>query len=273
MKASRPHDESVVKLLKDDHEFAAVYLAAALDEADQPGGQYALLSALRQIAEAQGMGRVAKRAGIPRESLYRALSPRGNPTLKTLLSLLNAVGLRLGVFERESVIRECVLRVIQTWSALEPTDPKQPSKNTLDDSVDDAARTLIEDFCLRQDLGQPQSPESLGWLAEALSRILEHKDPLHSLGLMARPSSRPVDTQTAFDSTIWVRCAEALGYSRAEAIARAAETFAKDIKTVERYRKVRAERATEEIAELAVWQRYFSKVGRKPLPPAKKDEK
>ena len=96
MKASRPHDETVVKLLKDDPEFAAVYLAAALDEADQPGGQSVLLAALRQIAEAQGMASVAERAGMPRESLYRALSPRGNPTLKTLLALLNATGLRLG---------------------------------------------------------------------------------------------------------------------------------------------------------------------------------
>ena len=97
MKASRAHDETVVDLLKADPEFAGVYLAAALDEAGQPGGQNALLAALRQIAEAQGMASVAERAGIPRESLYRALSPRGNPTLKTLLALLNATGLRLGV--------------------------------------------------------------------------------------------------------------------------------------------------------------------------------
>lgn len=97
MKASRPHDDLVVDLLKSDPEFAAVYLAAALEEADKPGGQIALLAALRHIAEAQGMASVAERAGIPRESVYRALSPRGNPTLKTLLALLSATGLRLGV--------------------------------------------------------------------------------------------------------------------------------------------------------------------------------
>ena len=97
MKSSRPHDETAVRLLKDDPEFAAVYLAATLDESDQLGGQYALLAALRQIAQAQGMASVAERAGIPRESLYRALSPLGNPTLKTLLALLHATGLRLGV--------------------------------------------------------------------------------------------------------------------------------------------------------------------------------
>ena len=97
MKSSRPHDETAVRLLKDAPEFAAVYLAATLDESDQLGGQYALLAALRQIAQAQGMASVAERAGIPRESLYRALSPRGNPTLKTMLALLHATGLRLGV--------------------------------------------------------------------------------------------------------------------------------------------------------------------------------
>jgi probable addiction module antidote protein len=97
MKASRPHDETVVDMLKADPEFAAVYLAAALEEAEQPGGQSALLAALRQIAEAEGIGRVAERAGLPRESVYRALSPRGNPTLKTLLALLHVIGLRLAV--------------------------------------------------------------------------------------------------------------------------------------------------------------------------------
>ncbi len=48
MKASRPHDETVVDLLKADPEFAA------LDEAEQAGGQTALLAALRQIDKAQG---------------------------------------------------------------------------------------------------------------------------------------------------------------------------------------------------------------------------
>ena len=75
---NRPHDAAVVELLKADPEFANEYLAAAL-EADEPGGQPALLAALRHVAEAQGMAAVAERAGIPRESLYRALGPKGNP--------------------------------------------------------------------------------------------------------------------------------------------------------------------------------------------------
>lgn len=96
-KTSRPHDDAVVELLRADPDFADEYLTAALEEADQAGGRQALLAALRHVAEAQGMAAVAERAGIPRESLYRALSPRSNPTIKTLLAVLGAVGLKLGV--------------------------------------------------------------------------------------------------------------------------------------------------------------------------------
>ena len=91
------HDDIVVTMLKADPDFVDAYLAAALDESDLPGGQSALLAALRHIAEAQGMASVAERAGIPRESLYRALSPKGNPTVKTLLAVLGAAGLHFSV--------------------------------------------------------------------------------------------------------------------------------------------------------------------------------
>ncbi len=97
---SRPHDQTVIDMLRADPEFMNDYLAVALDEIEQPGGQTALLAALRHIAEAQGMADVAKKAGIPRESLYRALSPKGNPTIKTLLAVINGVGLRLSVSRR-----------------------------------------------------------------------------------------------------------------------------------------------------------------------------
>ncbi len=95
--ASRPHDEAVVELLREDPAFADEYLAVALEEADEAGGQEALLRALRHVAEAQGMAKIAERAGLPRESLYKSLSAKGNPTLKTLLAVLNAAGLRLSV--------------------------------------------------------------------------------------------------------------------------------------------------------------------------------
>jgi probable addiction module antidote protein len=101
MKAARPHDDEMVELLREDPAFADEYLAAALEEADEPGGRQCLLRALRHVAQAQGMEEVAERAGLRRESLYRALSPKGNPTLETLLAVLSAAGLRLAVARRE----------------------------------------------------------------------------------------------------------------------------------------------------------------------------
>ena len=95
--AQRSNDAAMVELLKDDPDFADAYLAAALEDVEAEGGQAALLMALRHVAEAQGMAAVAERAGMPRESLYRALSPKGNPTIKTLMAVLNAAGLQLAV--------------------------------------------------------------------------------------------------------------------------------------------------------------------------------
>jgi DNA-binding phage protein len=60
-KAGRSHDEVVVDMLRADPEFADAYLAAALEETEQPGGHQAMLTALRHTAEAQGMANVAKK--------------------------------------------------------------------------------------------------------------------------------------------------------------------------------------------------------------------
>lgn len=94
-KASISHDEAMIRELRDNPEFAAEYLRAALEDDDEPG---VLLIALRHIAEARGgIAKVAKAAGIERESLYRALSLRGNPRLSTLVAVIRAVGLKLTV--------------------------------------------------------------------------------------------------------------------------------------------------------------------------------
>lgn len=92
--ASVSHDEALVRELREDPVFAAKYLQAAMEDTEEPA---VLLIALRHVSEAYGMTEVAKAAGIKRESLYRALSPKGNPTLKTLMAVLKAVGLRLAV--------------------------------------------------------------------------------------------------------------------------------------------------------------------------------
>lgn len=95
------HHEAEVAELQADRELAVEYLKAAMESLDNPNDRAAGLVALRTVAEAYGgLGAVAAEAGISRESLYRALSPKGNPTLKTLLAVLKTVGMRLSV-ERE----------------------------------------------------------------------------------------------------------------------------------------------------------------------------
>jgi probable addiction module antidote protein len=78
-KSSISHDEAMVRQLREDPDFAAEYLKAALEDADEPR---VLLVALRRVGEARGgIAKLAKAAGVERESLYRALSVHGNPRL------------------------------------------------------------------------------------------------------------------------------------------------------------------------------------------------
>jgi probable addiction module antidote protein len=93
-KTSISHDQAMIRRIRKDPDFAAEYLKAALEDADEPR---VLLMALRHVAQARGIARIAKAAGIERESLYRALSARGNPRLSTLYAVAKAVGLRLTV--------------------------------------------------------------------------------------------------------------------------------------------------------------------------------
>lgn len=97
-KSSISHHDTEIAELRGDRELAAEYLKAAMESLDNPEDRAAGLLALRTVAEAYGgLGAVATEAGISRESLYRALSPKGNPTLKTLLAVLKTVGMRLSV--------------------------------------------------------------------------------------------------------------------------------------------------------------------------------
>lgn len=93
-RASASHEEAIVRRLRQDPEFAGEYLKAALEDTDEPG---VLLIALRHLAQAEGIAKVAKAAGLERESLYRALSARGNPRLSTLVAVTKAIGLKLSV--------------------------------------------------------------------------------------------------------------------------------------------------------------------------------
>ena len=62
------------------------YLNAAFEDGDAS----VIAAALGDIAKAEGMSKVAKRTGLGRESLYKALSPDGNPALSTVLKVIRA---------------------------------------------------------------------------------------------------------------------------------------------------------------------------------------
>lgn len=94
-RTSISHEDALIEELRADPAFAAEYLRAALEDDDEPR---VLLVALRQIVQARGgVAKVAEEAGVKRESLYRALSAKGNPRLTTLMAVAKAVGLRLTV--------------------------------------------------------------------------------------------------------------------------------------------------------------------------------
>lgn len=90
---STSYEARLREALRDPAE-AAAYLTAALADGDKD----VFLLALRHVADAHGgIGRLARRARLNRVSLYRALSARGNPELRSLGAVLESLGLRLAV--------------------------------------------------------------------------------------------------------------------------------------------------------------------------------
>ncbi|MBU6383817.1 MAG: putative addiction module antidote protein [Verrucomicrobia bacterium] len=97
MARSRKYHDFLIEQLK-DHDEAVAYLNAALEESlkGDSESQYLFIMALRNVAEAQGgIGNLAKKTGMGRESLYKTLSEKGNPKWQTLVSLVIALGLNL----------------------------------------------------------------------------------------------------------------------------------------------------------------------------------
>jgi probable addiction module antidote protein len=93
MKKSKTYQPDLIENLRDVGE-AEEYLNAALEEDDPE----LFLLALRNVAEAQGgVAQLAEKAKLNRESLYKILSERGNPELRSLDALLHALGFRLAV--------------------------------------------------------------------------------------------------------------------------------------------------------------------------------
>jgi probable addiction module antidote protein len=92
--ASRGHEEATVESFRKDPKLATEYLNAVLEDGDQEE----LLLALRRVSEAHGgIPTLAARAKLNATTLYRTLSRRGNPELRSLTALLKAMGMRLAV--------------------------------------------------------------------------------------------------------------------------------------------------------------------------------
>ena len=72
-----------------------LYFELCLQE--DPGDGSLIRRALGSIARARGMSQLARDTGLAREGLYRALSPEGNPEFATVMKVIKALGLKLGV--------------------------------------------------------------------------------------------------------------------------------------------------------------------------------
>ena len=93
MPTSKPYQPDLIQSLRAPRR-AAAYLNAALEEGDRE----VFLLALRNVAEAQGgVAKLADKANLNRENLYRMLSERGNPELQSLDAILHALGFPLAI--------------------------------------------------------------------------------------------------------------------------------------------------------------------------------
>jgi probable addiction module antidote protein len=74
------------------------YLHAAAEDNDPEF----FLAVLGDVARSEGMARIATELGVSRESLYRSLSAKGNPSFATVVRTLNTLGLRIDVVAKAS---------------------------------------------------------------------------------------------------------------------------------------------------------------------------
>jgi probable addiction module antidote protein len=98
MNVTKPFDDVAVQLYRDDPALAADMLNACLEDGDTEG----FLLALRHVSKAfGGMPEVARATGLHGKTLYKRLSSKGNPNLKTLMGVAGAMGTRIALVPAE----------------------------------------------------------------------------------------------------------------------------------------------------------------------------
>ena len=91
-KPHRKHDEATIESFRRDPKFAAAYLNAVLDDGDRAE----IMTALRYLTEAfGGVPAIAEKTRLNTTTLYRTLSAKGNPELKSFMEIMKAIGMRI----------------------------------------------------------------------------------------------------------------------------------------------------------------------------------
>ena len=92
IKPHRTHDEATIESFRRDPKFAAAYLNAVLNDGDRAE----IMTALRYLTEAfGGVPAIAEKTRLNTTTLYRTLSAKGNPELKSFMEIMKAVGMRI----------------------------------------------------------------------------------------------------------------------------------------------------------------------------------
>jgi addiction module HigA family antidote len=153
-------DKAMAAVFKVSPEFAVECLNAALANDEIPEGQAAPLTVLRQIALAQGLEAVAERAGMSQKRLCQALHRKGSPNVKTFITILHGVGLRLKVSRPVQHVQD---RQLATSSMFEPPHP---------------GFTLGEDVLPALGLECLDAAKQLGISADTLNLVLNGLSPI-----------------------------------------------------------------------------------------------
>ncbi|MCY4147885.1 MAG: putative addiction module antidote protein [Gammaproteobacteria bacterium] len=78
-----------------EHLDSSLSIAAFMEDAFESGDPAYVNHALGVVARARGMTEIARQTGLSREQLYRSFSREGNPTLRSTLAVMKALGIRI----------------------------------------------------------------------------------------------------------------------------------------------------------------------------------